>query len=137
MARGGGRVIREADLEFVLKWASPHARGTAAEATRGSLVVRLGAKLLWGHRGAGIPWTWVDLLEHLTTAWVPLLVEEADPISLDVPPAHLWHAAQERWNTYQDYDKRDREERALLRFDRNHDLAQALAGASPPRIFLL
>lgn len=132
---------RRSGLSYELQWERRSASGTAAEATRGTLAVFVGDVLVWGdaHSGNvhGIPWTWIDLVEHLAKIWVALTVEECDPLGLDVDPAWLWKAARKRWAGMNDPIRIDEEQRALRRFDHDHDLANAMGGADPPSLFLL
>lgn len=128
-------------LCYSLRWLTPRPAGTAAEATRGELYLEVDRRPVWGDRMSrtvrGLPWTWVDLLEHLTTQWPALVWEETNPLGLDAAPRKLRRAAESRWGRSKDHDALDREQRALLRFERSHNLAFALGGAAFPALWLL
>jgi Zn-dependent peptidase ImmA (M78 family) len=127
-------------LRYLLRWSASRASGTAAEATRGALYVEIMGRPVWGDRTVarriGIPWTWVDLLEHLARNWASLVWEEADPLDLRVPPQELRTEAERRWKRLPT-TAIEPEERTLLRFQRAHDLAMALGGASAPSLWLM
>ena len=72
-------------LQFQLEWSALEPKGTAADATRGRLAVRLGNRNVWG-TPQGFEWTWVELVEHLARFWVHILIEEGDPLGLGGGP---------------------------------------------------
>jgi hypothetical protein len=124
-------------LRFELKWSTPYPSGTAAEATRGQLALWFGRNIVWGEERApgsahGVPWTWIDLLEHLAHRWTALVWEEIDPLGLGLPPWRLRAAGDERWQSMLDAETKEREQRALLRYEDSHDFAAALAGTAVP-----
>lgn len=127
-------------LRFDLEWTDATPRGTAAEATRGRLLVHLGDSILWGRSvdGAtpGVDWTWIDLLEHLSESWIRLAFEEGDPIGLGVALKFLRLEAEKRWEGLPS-DRRDREEERLCAFEEAHDLAHALQGAWVPSLWIV
>jgi Zn-dependent peptidase ImmA (M78 family) len=126
-------------MRFVLTWDDPHPRGTAAEATRGRLDLRVGDRV-WGvphdSTDPGIHWTWIEMLEHLSDIWKPLLWEEADPLGLDCSPSRLRASAEERW-LERSSSLREREQESLWSFQQRHDLAAALQGAWPPSLWIV
>jgi len=128
------------NLEFVVRWDEPEPRGTAAEATRGRLVVRLGESLLWGESvdgsEPGIDWTWIELLEHLAREWNCLLHDEGDPLGLGVSPNCLRLEAEKRWAGMA-ADQRDREVGELCAFEEVHDLSLALQGIWVPSMWIV
>jgi Zn-dependent peptidase ImmA (M78 family) len=129
-------------LRFELKWSTHYPSGTAAEATRGQLALWFGRHVVWGEERSrssvyGIPWTWIDLLEHLAHRWTAIMWEEIDPLGEGLPPWRLRAAADKRWQTQQDAEIREREQRALLRYEESHDLAAALPGTAAPSAWIV
>jgi len=90
---------------------------------------------MWGTTG-GLEWTWVELIEHLSRFWAPLLLEETDPLGLGAPIELLRERAEERWTTTSD-EQRDREEEEVFAYLEAHDLAAGLAGVFPASVFVL
>jgi hypothetical protein len=127
-------------LKYALRWDTPRPTGTAAEATRGSLYVELDRRPVWGDRirgrPVGIPWTWIDLLEHLTKSWPKFMWEELEPLNLRVPVFRLRAEAQRRWHR-RPQENAESEQRALLRFQTAHDLATALGGTDTPSLWVV
>lgn len=128
-------------LHFHLQWNVPRAVGSAAEATRGTLALWIGRHLVWGRPTArahvqGAPWTWVDLLEHLAQRWTALLWEELDPLGMGVPAWDVRAGAEKRWASLHDSAKKEREQRAVLKYEESHNLAAALAGATAPSLWV-
>jgi len=127
-------------LHFSVLWGQEQACGSAAEATRGHLSAHIGDHLVWGRETEagveGIEWTWIELLEHLTSNWSALLWEEADPIGLDSSPHSLRSLAEVRWRELPE-SLRDAEEHDLIWFEHSHNLAQGLQGAWPQALWIL
>ena len=136
-----GRVMTFGDperLQFQLEWESDEPAGTAAEATRGRLVVRLAGRAVWGatpNEPHGFSWTWVELVDHLARYWVYLFVEEADPLGLGAPPERLRAKAEERWAAVSE-EQRAEEEEILWAYLETHDLASAVHGAYPASLWI-
>lgn len=128
-------------LRFELRWETSVGKGAAAEATRGTLAVWLGPTLVWGvgrpdrTTAEGIEWSWIDLLEHLARRWMCIVWEEIDPLGFGLLPSKVRKAAQDRWSSLAE-EKRDSEQRAVLRYEEAHNLAAALPGASPPSLWI-
>jgi Zn-dependent peptidase ImmA (M78 family) len=125
-------------LQFQLQWDPEEPAGTAATATRGSLVVRLAGRTVWGATSDepnGFSWTWVELVEHLARYWAYLFVEESDPLGLGVPPERLRARAEERWNAVSS-EQQAEEEEALWAYLESHDLASAVQGAYPASLWI-
>lgn len=128
----------KASLAFELGWEAAQPGGTAAEATRGRMVVWVAGRAVWGDRSSagGFSWSWVELLEHLARHWSHLAYEEADPLGLDVAPEDLNARAKARWLDLPE-EEQEEEETALWAFLESHDLAAGLGGAYPASIYLL
>ncbi|OGQ23686.1 MAG: hypothetical protein A2138_00920 [Deltaproteobacteria bacterium RBG_16_71_12] len=127
-------------LQFLLRWADTIPTGTGATATRGELVVLLAGTPIWGEqRGArmrGFVWSWVDLLEHLSRYWRQLLWEEAPPLDVHVDVPALWREAEREWTDLTE-EQRERAHRALLLFERAHQLAHALSGVTAEPLWVV
>ncbi|MBI4703268.1 MAG: ImmA/IrrE family metallo-endopeptidase [Deltaproteobacteria bacterium] len=136
VSRFGG----EHGLHVELQWDEPEPRGTSADATRGRLAAWVGDRLAWGTtRGCETPgfmWTWIEIVEHLATAWPYLEHEEADPLGLDVDPALMSAEAQKRWQEAPSTGE-DKDEEILCGFLDTHDLSRSLDGAWLAPIWLL
>jgi len=66
---------KAAGLQFIHRWATQTPEGTAAQATRGRLEVRLGGRVVWPMGNSNETWPWVELLEHLSGCWSDLVNE--------------------------------------------------------------
>lgn len=136
-----GRVMTFGDpalLQFQLGWDSDNPEGTAAEGTRGTLVVRLRERTVWGatpDEPRGFSWTWVELVEHLARHWAYVFVEEGNPLGLDAPPEVLRATAEHRWEVVTG-EQRAEEEEVLCAYLESHDLARAVQGAYPAPLWL-
>ena len=91
-------------LQFEVEWLGDHSEATAAEATRGRLLLWVGEHLIWGRRlGSsfrGLIWTWIEFLEFLAESWPYLAYEEGYPFGLHPnSPTRLRDAAESRWLT--------------------------------------
>lgn len=111
----------------------------AADATRGALRLYVGHHRIWfgSVQGHGFEWTWVELLEFLSTVWPWLTLEEGLPF--DWTPAKLAHVRFKARDEAQDLDERKREEfeDALGDFEQTHDLALALQGVVLPSVWIV
>lgn len=126
-------------LEWSIAWDSPTPRGTAADATRGSLSLRLrGAEQWQGNRhGHGFSWTWIELLEFLSSAWPYLILEEGFPLGLSPDdPAQVLAAAKNRWKDLP-VGICEREGALLESFEHVHDLSKAIQGAVLPSLWVV
>ncbi|NOY94581.1 MAG: ImmA/IrrE family metallo-endopeptidase [Deltaproteobacteria bacterium] len=124
-------------LEFDLRWARKAPAGTAAEATRGRLAVRVGAHEVWPLGKSTETWPWVELFEYLVSAWRYLVDEPGvDPLGLGGPPTTLWKRAEDRWATMAE-GRAEREEEMLSGFLRMHDLSEGLRGTLAPSLYVL
>ena len=123
-------------LDFELKWLEPAAAGSAAEATRGRLVLRVAGRVVWGFESAGhtigAEWTWVDLLEHLARSWAALEWEQADPVGIGSAP---WDSGSSVAGAEASLEPDA--QMAMFRFRERHDLATALGGTSAPSVWIL
>jgi hypothetical protein len=127
-----------ASFQMELRWEEAEPTGTAAEATRGTLAVRLAGRTVWGatpDEPHGFSWTWVELVEHLARHWAYIFVEEGDPLGLDAPPELLRGAAEGRWAELTE-ERRAEEESLLWAYLESHDLANALQGAYPASLWV-
>jgi len=115
-------------LSFDLSWEEDVARGSAAEATRGHLLLRLGSLVVWGKDGEGFPWTWIEMLEYLGRHWSYLVFEEVDPLGLGCLPRDLRPLAEHDWQSISE-PLRDHQEELLWSFEQSHNLAAAVEGA--------
>ena len=100
----------------------------------------LGGRPYWFFNSEADPqpveWTWVDFLEHIAEFWGSLVSEQAYPFEWlrESPhPGELWKVAERRWARMGDATA-DREEPALLAFERRHNLAAAWKGLGLPAL---
>lgn len=116
--------------------------GSAAEVTRGVVVLWVGGNPIWGSaeeglaEADGIEWTWVELLEFLVEAWSHLEWEQAYPAPLNpLSPMDLEREV-ERIRADESPEYADEVHEEMLSFLEVHDLANALQGAyaAPVRI---
>lgn len=104
-------------------------------------ILRIDGNPFWFHEVDGQPeaieWTWIELLEFLSSRWSSLLLEQSYPFDL-VPkdPASLRSVAWRRWENYSQ-DRRQKEELEIYRFEGRHDLARAMRGISLPSLLVL
>ncbi len=128
------------ELAFEITWSESVAAGSAADATLGRMCVYVCGQLTWGDSDAsgaqGLEWPWVELLEHLATAWRYMVWEEIDPLGLGGEPETLRDRAEARWIGMAEADA-EREDELLRGFERTHDLSAALKGAWPPSVWVL
>lgn len=115
-----------AGLSYEFRWSQSAGKGTAAQATRGHLLLDLAGARVWGNT-KGFLWTWVDLLEHLATNWIRLFNEEMDPLSLAREVPQLRKAAALRWKQSSE-DKLGHDEHLLFGYLEAHNLAASCAG---------
>jgi len=133
---------KAAGLQFIHRWATQTPEGTAAQATRGRLEVRLGGRVVWPMGNSNETWPWVELLEHLSGCWSDLVNEMGlDPLGLGGSPAALWQRADERWHSRSNAERisdaqREREEDLLQGYLRTHDLAEGLRGTIAPSLYI-
>lgn len=120
-------------IAFELKW-SPKSGSSAADVTRGRLRVSLAGSSVWGG-DQGIEWTWVELLEHFARFWPDLILEEGDPLGLNVPIETLRAAAGVRWLALTE-QQHEQEEETLWAYLEAHDLAAGLQGVFPSALFV-
>lgn len=97
---------------------------------------------LWGAaEGSPVPgvrWTWIELLEHLSSAWPWLVGEHGWPPSalpVDMCPADF---DVERRRALEDAGaQRRRIEATLFEFRERHDLSFAVRGKTAPRLWVV
>jgi Zn-dependent peptidase ImmA (M78 family) len=139
-----GQVIRIGDptgLHFALRWDAEHPTGNAADATDGTLLAQIADHVVWGSptdEGAGIGWSWVELLEHLAENWIRLVLEELPPLDIDdaSDPVLLRSEMEHRWLQVPRAQV-EREQAELWAFERAHDLASAFEGGWPTSFWLV
>ena len=126
-------------LHFVIQWPAVQNTDTAADATRGVLLAYVGTRLVWGEAQTeadqGLIWTWVELLEHLSSLWSRIEWEEADPFYLNCSPDRLRMEAERRWEQVS-ASIREREEELMWGYEDTHDLASGLSGIWPPALWI-
>lgn len=125
-----------AGLSFELAWDDRETAGTSAEATRGQLRASLAGSCVWGTKGRGFSWTWIELLEHLVINWRWIEWEEVDPLGLASSINRLRSEAEHRWEGVPGA-RRDDEEELLWTFEQRHNLSAALQGAWLRDLWLL
>jgi len=134
-------------LRLVLRWRDDYGTVGPVGMTWGDLQIWIDDTLVWGTldataRSEGIRWSWIELLEFLSTAWPYLVEEEQYPIEFEHEfdaPRHLGELqgkATLRWRTLTE-EQADLEDELLRDFLSVHDLAEALQGAYPPSLLLL
>lgn len=111
---------RTGAFRFRLSWDDSGAPySLAADRTRGRLLVALHGEPVWAEpSGAGVEWTWIELLEHLGEVWRYLVFEE------DLAPT-----ARDLDGTDDSYDQ--------LEFLDSHDLAAGLQGIWLPNMLVV
>lgn len=122
-------------LSFNLQWA-PTKSIEPAELTRGVLQICLGDEVLWGKDHDGFEWTWVDFLEHLSRVW-PRLRWQPMPFGLEPEAASSFPALVAREIGRLDSGDAEEAEEEAFNFAEAHDLAQAVAGARLPSLWLV
>jgi hypothetical protein len=124
-------------LWFRVRWLCHDASRDAERVTEGIVAAGIADDIVWDGSDGGIHWGWVDLLTHLAAEWRRLLLEEMDPLGLAQPdPGRLRAEAERRWEALP-VELREREDEALCRFERAHDLAAGLPGIDAPPFWFL
>ncbi len=127
-------------LTFTVRWEQEAPHGSPADATRGSLVVRLGNRVIWGSQAeagaVGFTWTWVDFLEHQARCWQQLLLAPyPHALALANPadfPAHARGLLDAVGGP-----EHEALETAVWAFTEAHDLAHGVAGAELPSLWVV
>ncbi len=110
--------------------------GSAAEVTRGEVVLWVDGRPLWGTRdegvaeAVGIEWTWVELLEFLAEAWPHLEWEQSYPPPLNPRSPMDLETEIERIRTDESPEYANDIHEEVMSFLEVHDLARALQGAT-------
>jgi hypothetical protein len=121
-----------------LKWSGVKT-GSAAEVTRGEVVLWVDGRPIWGARdegvaeaneAVGIEWTWVELLEFLAEAWPHLEWEQSYPPPLNPRSPMALETEIERIRTDDSPEYADDIHEEVMSFLEVHDLARALQGAT-------
>jgi Zn-dependent peptidase ImmA (M78 family) len=128
-------------LKVRLEWPDLAAAPTAADATRGGMLLWVAEELVWGREtDTGLKpfeWTWIELLEFLTYSWAHLVLEEDYPLGLRPEnPLDL----RNRLRIYlQDIPEElhEEEENEVFEFEERHDLARGLQGIHLPPVWLV
>lgn len=134
-------------LHGALEWRSGYGTQGPVGKTWGDLSISVGHSIVWGRRDEfgmteKLTWSWIDMLEFLTSAWPYLRRDQKCPPPFDgtahIPAAltELRTRARQRWSSLSD-DDADAEDNALRDFLVVHDFGQALAGAAAPTLILL
>ncbi len=121
-------------LDFNIDWSGARLAksATPADATRGTLEVRLGSEVVW----PAFEWTWIDFLEHLARVW-PALRWQAYPLELSPPsPADFPSLADQKLLRLSG-DAADAAETEIWAFTEAHELSHALGGISLPPLWLV
>lgn len=85
-----------------------------------------------------IDWTWIDMLEHLSSYWPFLQIESPFPYSwlaeAMLEGANFWQIADDRWEDVES-GQADQEENQILKFARAHNLAAGWQGLAVPALY--
>ncbi len=123
---------------FSLKWSGVQT-GSAAEVTRGEVVLWVDGRPIWGAwdegisetgEVVGIEWTWVELLEFLAEAWPHLEWEQSYPLPLNPRSPMALETEIEKLRTDESPEYADGVHDEVLSFLEVHDLARSLQGAT-------
>lgn len=126
------------ELGFSLRWAGIES-GSAADVTRGELVLCIGGDPIWGSTGNckpsgeqvdGFEWTWVKFLEFLGEAWPHLEWEQAYPAPLNPLSPMDIETEIERIRASESREYADLLQEEIISFLEVDDLACALRGAA-------
>jgi Zn-dependent peptidase ImmA (M78 family) len=128
------------ELRVALSWThdgSP--RSTAAEVTRGRLLVEVRGQPVWhdstGRRG--FEWTWIELLEFLGWAWPYLLLEDGTPMRVRIDTAPRMLAAAEAAISEHDIGIAGGQDDLVYGYVETHDLSLGLEGALLPPLWIV
>lgn len=135
------RFGNEDGLMVELDWEAdaPDPAASAADATRGALRLLLRGQPIWcgPDPHAGFSWTYIELLEFLTTSWPHICWEDGAPWGLRLSsPALLRARAEDRWDQLPS-ERREEEEQEFEAFEGTHDLARAFQGAILPSVLVV
>jgi len=84
-----------------------------------------------------VAWSWIELLEFLSSAWPYLLYESGYPLGLrPIWPARLRDEAEARWQTVPEEIGQEEEEE-LFAFEETHDLARGVHGLFAPSVWFV
>ena len=129
------RSHKAAAFSFRVRWTEPAGAPLAADATWGELTLLVDDLPVWGSMTKGFLWSWVELLEYLADVWPYLRWDEGflpgiRPGEARQPSdsAAAWHTPASTAAAWDD---------EVQGFVDTHDLAQAIAGARLPTLWLV
>jgi hypothetical protein len=127
-------------LRFEFNWLDSPAERFGP--TYGDLIVRLGTHSAWtapsdANHGEGVTGLWIGLLEHLSSYWLYLVLEQGYPFNVSPQrPSQLDDALAARWENASDAQQTKEEEEAYA-YKLSHNLAEAFPGILRPDLWFV
>jgi Zn-dependent peptidase ImmA (M78 family) len=123
------------------KWHHEKPTQNPARSTRAALLIGVEDTPIWGNPVASkedhFQWPWIELLEFLGHSWYFIQYEQGYPCGLNPEwPSKLRSLSSRSWNNLPE-EQRIALESELYAFEENHNLANAVHGASFPPFWLV